>query len=163
VTASLALFLSRNTSTIAAREDAGACHAEIRNLVEEIERTINRPRPKRYCGNCPTLDEDEQRCATPLFAQNHDDVQVECWRCHQTYVIDDLIRRSLDNARGLLYSEREVLDIMAQIGRHIPRGTWWSWKQRGVIQSANEWGAEPRYLLEDVQDLWQDRVGRRAA
>lgn len=158
---SCALWLAANTPLIANREDAGRCYTEIKQLVDDIERVINRPQPKRYCGNCPTLDENEQRCATPLYAQNRDDVQVECWRCHRTYVIEDLIRGSLDNARGLLYSEWEVLDIMAQIGRHIPRGTWWSWRQRGIIESKNEWGAEPRYLLEDVQELWEERVGRR--
>jgi hypothetical protein len=154
-------WLIRHVSSVALNESAGQCLNEFRGLVSEIERCINRPRPKRYCGNCPTLDEDEQRCATPLYAESHDDNQVECWRCHKTFVIDDLIQGSLDNARGWLFSEREVLDIMAQIGRHIPRGTWWSWKDRGVIVNKNEWGAEPRFLLEDVQDAWQERIGNR--
>jgi hypothetical protein len=132
-------------------------------LVDRIESVINRPRPKRYAGNCPTLDENGDRCATPLYAEKHDDIQVTCWKCKATYVIEDLIKGSLDNARGLLYTEREALDIMAQIGRHIPRGTWWSWVQRGVVVNKNEWGAEPRYLLEDVQVAWEERVGKRKA
>jgi hypothetical protein len=130
-------------------------------MVDRIEASINRPRPKRYAGNCPTTVEDEQRCATPLYADKHEDTQVTCWRCKCTYVIDDLIKGSLDNARGWLFGEREILEIMAQIGRHIPRGTWWTWKQRGIIQNKNEWGAEPRYLLEDVQSAYEERVGKR--
>jgi hypothetical protein len=78
-------------------------------------------------------------------------------------VIEDLIKGSLDNARGLLYNERELLEIMAHIGEHIPRGTWWSWRQRGVIVNKNEWGAEPRYLLEDARELFKDKVGKRNA
>jgi hypothetical protein len=162
-TADKALFIADNIRVLANREDAGKCRTDILRLVERIEGIINRPRPKRYAGNCLNLDEDQQLCATPMYAEKHDDTTVECWRCHTTYVIEDHIQAGLDSARGWLYSEREILDIMAQIGRHIPRGTWWSWKQRGVIQNKNEWGAEPRFLLEDVQDAWTERVGRRTA
>jgi hypothetical protein len=156
-----ALLVAANVHVIANREDAGKCLADARWMVEAIEKSINRPRPKKYCGNCPSLTEDEDRCATPLYANSHDDNQVTCWRCKCTYVIEDLIKGSLDNAKGLLYSERETLDIMAQIGRHIPRGTWWTWKQRGIIVNRNEWGAEPRFLLEDVQSAYEERVGKR--
>jgi hypothetical protein len=162
-TAEKALFIAANAHVIANREDAGKCLADARWIVEQIERMVNRPRPKKYCGNCPTTVEDEERCATPLYADSHEAVQVTCWRCKCTYVIEDLIKGSLDNARGLLYNEKELLEIMAHIGEHIPRGTWWSWRQRGVIVNKNEWGAEPRYLLEDARELFKDKVGKRTA
>lgn len=159
-TAEKAMFIAKHVHVLANREDAGKCLSDVRWMVDRIEAVVNRPRPKRYAGNCPTLT-DEQRCATPLYADKHDDPQVTCWRCKNTYIIDDLIKGSLENAKGLLYTEREVLEIMAQIGEHIPRGTWWSWRSRGVIESSNEWGAEPRYLLDDVRELYRTKVGKR--
>jgi hypothetical protein len=75
-TAENALFIAAHVHVLANREDAGRCRSDILRMVDRIEAAINRPRPKRYAGNCPSLTEDEQRCATPLYAANHEDQQV---------------------------------------------------------------------------------------
>lgn len=174
-TAEKALFLARNVHVLANREDAGKCLQDVRWMVERIEQIVNRPRPKRFCGRCPTpLDEEQKRklgevekdrttCATYLYADKPDDTTVQCGRCRLEYKIDDLIEAGLESARGWLWAEREALDIMSQIGKHIPRGHWWNWKQRGVVVNKNEWGAEPRYLLEDLISAYDERVGKRTS
>lgn len=175
-TAEKALLLAEHVHVIANREDAGRFRSDILRLVERIEASINRPRPKKFCGKCPTpLDDDQRRkiveagekdresCATYLYAEKPEDRTVQCWKCRIEYVIEDLIQAGLVSAKGWLWEEREALEIMAQIGKHIPRGTWWTWKQRGVIINKNEWGAEPRYLLEDIIVAYDERVGKRKA
>jgi hypothetical protein len=108
-------------------------------------------------------EEDRGSCATYLYADKPEDETVQCWKCRIEYSIEDLIEAGLESAKDWLWDEGEALEIMAQIGKHIPRGTWWSWKQRGVIVNKNEWGAEPRYLLEDVIEAYEERVGKRKA
>ena len=159
-TRSAALWLAKNVSAIACDESAGMCYAEIKQIIDEIERQINRPENQIECGPCPTIDEDQQRCAVGLRAKPGD-VEVTCWKCKQTHNVRKLIDQALEDCKRLLFSESEILDIMAQIGEHIPRGTWWSWRSRGVIESRNEWDAEPKYWLEDARLLWRERVGVR--
>lgn len=171
-----ASWLARNVASIALLESAGRCFSDVRQAVELIERAVNRKPEPKYCGNCPTpldaaerqklrelRENDRANCATPLYVDNREDIEITCWRCHQTYNINKLFDDALETSKGLLYSEKEVLDIMAQIGRPIPRSTWWSWKKHDFIENRNEWGAEPKYWLEDAQTLWQDKVGKRKA
>jgi hypothetical protein len=150
-----ACFLSRHVPLIACREDAGQCFTDIKNAVDTIERMINRPRSKRFCGVCPTMRADkgqEVQCGESLYAK-HDDVLVTCWRCKQSYDADRLIQDAVDNVRGLLYSSSEILAIMAQIGEPVPARSWRYWRANGKIPERNEWGAEPGYWLEDVRKL----------
>jgi hypothetical protein len=150
-----AVFLSRRVGVIAAREDAGQCFAEVRKAVDDITRAINRPHSKKFCGICPTMRDDrgqEVQCGESLYCK-HDDVQVTCWRCKQSYDAAKLIQDAVDNVRGLLYSSNEILAIMAQIGEPIPPRTWRYWRANNKIPERNEWGAEPGYWLEDVRRL----------
>lgn len=173
-TAEKALFIAANVHVVANREDAGRCLSDVRWMVTRIESIVNRPRPKKFCGRCPTPLDDEQRrklpeterdrttCGTYLYADKPEDLTVLCWKCHIEYVIEELIEAGLDSAKGWLWAEKEALEIMAMIGKFIPRGTWWSWKDRGVIVNKNEWDAEPKYLLEDIIQAYEERVGKRA-
>ena len=91
------------------------------------------------------------------------DTEVTCWKCKQTHNVKQLIADALEDCKRWLWSESELLDIMAQIGESIPRGTWWNWRQRGLIESRNEWDAEPKYWLEDARTLWRQRCGQPKA
>ena len=131
-------------------------------MVEAITKLINRPVPPIELGPCPTLAEDQKPCGTALQAKRGE-IEITCAKCAVTYNIQELIDYALDSCRNLNYSEREVLHLMASIGRHIPRDHWRNWKQRGVLINRNEWGAEPMYRLEDVQRAYEERVGKRKA
>ena len=158
-TRSAAIWLAKHVSAIACDESAGMCYAEIKRVIDDIERMINRPEYTVECGPCPTIGEDRQLCAVGLRAKPGD-IEVTCWKCKQTHNVQKLIAQALEDCKRLLYSERELLDIMAQIGERIPRGTWWNWRSRGVIKSRNEWDAEPKYWLEDARIAYRERVGR---
>lgn len=159
-TRSAAIWLGKNVSAIACDESAGMAYAEIKQVIDAIERMINRPENQVECGPCPTIVEDQQLCAVGLRAKQGE-AEVICWKCKATHNVRTLIDKALDDRRNWLYSEAELLEIMAQIGESIPRGTWWSWRSRGVIESRNEWSAEPRYTLEDARALWRERVSTR--
>lgn len=159
-TAEKALFIASNVHVIANREDAGQCLSDVRWMVEAITKQINRPLPLIEAGPCPTIAEDQKPCGNPLQAKRGE-VELTCPKCGITYNVQELIDYALDSCSGLNYSERDVLQIMASVGRHIPRNHWWNWKQRGVIVNRNEWGAEPMYRLEDVQRAYEERVGKR--
>jgi hypothetical protein len=158
-TRSAAIWLSKHVNAVACSEDFGMCYAEIKQLIDAIEKQINRPENEIECGPCPTLDDAGEKCPVDLRAKQGDS-EVTCWKCKQTHNVRKLIDDALDDCKEWLWSEKEILDIMAQIGEHIPRGTWWNWRQRGLIESRNEWDAEPKYTLQDVRELWRAKVGK---
>jgi hypothetical protein len=51
-----------------------------------------------------------------------------------------------------------VLDIMAIIGEPIPPRTWRYWRAEGKIKPRNELGDTPRYWLDDVRKLRNQRT-----
>lgn len=159
-TRSAAVWLAKNVNAIACDEAAGLCYGEIKHVIDEIERMINRPENVVECGPCPTINADQTECAVGLRAKRGD-AEVSCWKCKQTHNVKHLIEQALEDCKRWLWSESEILDIMAQIGEQIPRGTWWNWRTRGLIESRNEWDAEPRFWLEDARLLWRSRVGTR--
>jgi hypothetical protein len=92
-----AVFLSRRVSLIACREDAGVCFVDVKRAVEEIERAINRPRPPRDLGPCPTEVGHHKKCATRLSASRKA-TEVECPECNTTHTVEylvDLLRNEL--------------------------------------------------------------------
>jgi hypothetical protein len=129
-------------------------------MIEAIEKCVNRPIPPLDLGPCPTLTADQTACGADLQAKR-EEVEVTCHKCRITYNVKDVIDHALESAKHWLYTERELLALMGQIGEPIPRGTWWTWRSKGLIESRNEWGAEPKYWLEDARRLREDRVGKR--
>lgn len=176
-TAELALLLASDDALarIAQREDAADFHAFVLHIRDSIDKAINRPETKRYCGNCPTPLDDHQRrqlledgeedretCATPLYTKKKDDIEVTCFRCKQTFNAEKLIQQALSRKSELLYSEQEVLEIMREIGRPIPERTWRYWRASGKLINRSEWSAEPAYWLEDVLALRAQSANRKA-
>ena len=157
-TAALANHLAANVHLIARLETAGQCYTDIQNTIESIEDAINRPRNPKYCGPCPTVDEDQKVCGVGLYAAfdrktKQYDTEVTCWKCHTTYVAEDLINDALGELDGWLFTAAEVLTTMAQIGEPISERTWRHWRKTGAIQSRNELGAEPKYFIGEVRHL----------
>jgi hypothetical protein len=147
----LALWLARNVTAIASDEGAAVCYREIKQIVTDIERIINRPESTRDCGPCPTVKDGEQ-CNTDLQARRGDS-DVRCWKCKTTYSIDDLIQRGLDTVGELLYCARDILAIMDGIGKHIPDRTWRNWRAEKRLIVRGWRGGEPMYWISDVREL----------
>jgi hypothetical protein len=125
--AGLATWLARNVSAIAADESAGMCYADIKHAVDAIERTINRPKPPRFCGPCPTIiDEDRCRfkephqhphaCGTALLAgykvingQHTEDTEVVCPTCKTTHNVELRIRNLLTDVSDWRFTQEELI------------------------------------------------------
>jgi hypothetical protein len=158
-TIDIALWLADNTATIARDETAGELFADIKNAIKQIERAINRPMDDKYCGNCPSvLDDKRRQCSTPLYIpfdySNHQyPPEIQCWRCKITHNADVLIQNAIDSIAGLLYTAREIHEIMAEIGQPIPPRTWRWWRAQGKLINRSENTAEPMYWISDVRDL----------
>jgi hypothetical protein len=160
-TAAAATFLAANTAAIARSEDAGQIYTDIHNAVTDIERIINRPPSPKYCGNCPTIT-DQHRCDEALLAKR-EDTEVTCWKCKTTHNVERLIERALAEVHDWLWTQQEILDIMAQIGEPISPRTWRHWRATGKIMSRNELGAEPKYYIEEVRHLRATYAHARAS
>ena len=157
-----AAILARNVSTIALLESAGKCFKDVRQAVELIERAINRPLPPVECGPCPTISEDQKRCAVGLSAKRGE-IEVLCWKCKTTYNIAELIQMRLDSVPNLMFTAKDVLKIMGQIGEPISDRTWRFWRAEGKIQPQGELYGDPGYLLEEVRELRRNSRRREMA
>lgn len=148
----MAAWLGRHTHELAGLEAAGECLGQISDLVERIERTINRPVQPRYLGNCPHL-EDQTVCAEPVYCE-HDAVEAQCWKCKTTYNADELVQRNLSYSNGLNYTVGEIVALMEEMGSPVSERTLRAWRAAGKLVPRSEWGAdEPRFWLNDVVKL----------
>lgn len=162
-THTLALWLAEHIPAIASDPGSAVCYREIRELVTDIERTINRPTTPRELGPCPAMLTDgygQRRCQTRLTAK-HDETDVQCWKCKTTHNVETLIRDALEDVKDWLWTAREVLDFMGLIGEPITDRTWRRWRSDGRVVSRNETGAEPKYLLSEVRELREQMTRRR--
>lgn len=164
----LALYLAANIHHIAADENAGQIYNEIHQIVDTIERMINRPYDPKYCGPCPHINDDQTVCDVALYAEWDDktkqyEPEVVCWKCHTTYTAEQLINDAINEVDGWLFTAAEILDTMKSIGEPISDRTWRHWRKTGAIQSRNELGAEPKYFIGEVRHLRKTHAKLRAA
>ena len=164
-TSSLALFLSVRVDRIAQIESAGRCFSDVRRAVELIDLAINRARPLRCCGLCPTVVDDAASynghgrvCSTELRAKP-DDIDIQCPTCKTTYNVDELIQAALERIDGLMYTSKEIKFLMAELGQAIPERTWRRWRAEGRIKPRGEFAdGTPGYWISDVRDLRNERA-----
>lgn len=141
-TAEHALFLAGKIDLLANREDVGRFRSDVFRLIETIERMVNRPRPPRFLGPCPTEIGHHKKCATTLLADHKAD-EVTCHTCQVTYLADDLIavmRNELAyhpfTATNLLGKRTsELPGVLDQLQIPVPRSTLYGWIKTGVLQS----------------------------
>lgn len=156
-------WLAHHVAAIAQDEAAGELFNDVKRIVDDIERMVNRAVDPKYCGNCPAIIQDrdgtEHECATPLYVvwdhrvQRYPD-KVQCWRCKSDYVADDLIQKALDdNPQEIGYTADEIKDLMAQIGRPISESTWSWWRRSKKLIDRSWFGADPMYWISDVKAL----------
>lgn len=157
-----AAWLAQHVSAIACDEAAGEMFTEVQNAVNAIERAINRPIPPKYCGPCPTVNEDQSRCGVELYVKR-ELAEVQCWKCKLTYNADDLIDLAMLGAGELLYSAREIQELMASIGEPISPRTWRHWrKEDKLIDRSEALGSEPKYWIRDVRRLMAQKPQKAA-
>lgn len=156
----IALWLAQHVNAIAADKAANVCYREIDEITNDIGRMINRPLPHRDLGTCPTILTDgygsSRECRNPLTAKRGQ-TEIQCDSCKATFDVEALIRQRIDDVADWLFTAREILDIMASIGEPIAASTWRRWRATGKIESRNELGSEPKYLLSEVRALRNEK------
>lgn len=177
-TTDLALQLAANVHAIARRLDAGACYAQIKALVDDIEKVINRPPAPRFCGQCDTMI-DRKICGLALYAPR-DATEVVCPNplCRTVHNIEKLYNRTLNSAdyktfpRDVLIgnqrvdAERYTTGIMGELGEFVHWQTFNRWIRDGQLRprqylrpngrrglTRHTADDTPEYLLADVRKI----------
>lgn len=147
-TADLALHLAANVHAIARRPDAGACYTQIKAIVDDIERVINRPPAPRFCGQCDTMIE-RKICGLALYAPR-DAIEVTCPNplCRTTHNIERLYNRTLNNAENKTFprevlignqrtdADRYTTGIMGELGEFVHWRTFARWVREHQLKPA---------------------------
>lgn len=158
VTAEMALWLARNVSAIAADQGAKVCYREIRQIVGDIERVINRPVPWLPLGPCPTETGRRERCNYRLEAPRGAK-RVKCPQCEQTHEVGRLIETLICETEDYLFTMSELVGIiLPAVREYVPRRTLQHWAAHGKLQPHDyTTSGEPKYLLADVRRLRDEK------
>jgi hypothetical protein len=154
----LARVLAANIPTVARHPQAGECVADIKQLLDNIERMINRPVPPRFCGVCTGrigygIDlKYSRRCATRLYAPRAATL-VRCPTCGTTHDIKTLFGDTMDESGEVLLTPPEVLYVMEESGQPIGESTFRRWRAKGELQPRGTVQGKPAFYLADVRDL----------
>ncbi|WRQ09001.1 hypothetical protein JDBV03_01955 [Mycobacterium phage ridax] len=173
-TQGLARWLGKHVQTIAADEQAKACHNAIVDLTEQIRRTVNRPEPPEYCGPCQhqfTVEErarrieqqldDRAECRVQLYARRGAR-WVRCPECGTEHEVESLQAALLAEADEYSFSISDLSDfILPKLGIEIPRRTLQHWAQRGELVPSGFEANVARYQLAHVREVAGRKRRRR--
>jgi hypothetical protein len=152
----LAIWLAHNVTAIACDQGFGVCFLEVKQMLEDIEHLVDRPKSPALNTSCPamlTVGYGEQVCGAYLTLLPEED-SVRCHNCKATHQVHELTELRLDAVpNDLLFTATEILDIMAMIRRPIPESTWRRWRQLKQVMPAGELYGEPAYRIQDVRDF----------
>ena len=171
----LAGWLSHHFMAIAASEDAALCADEIHQCFERGVEAINRRDQGIYVGPCPTtvgVEPDGKtpvRCREALYAKRGEDgspkPHVTCWKCRQRHDTERLRERAWAQASNFLMTGSEILRVMDELGEHLPKNRFYTWRKSRAIRPRG-WksadgritdhaapGSHPVFALAEVREL----------
>lgn len=156
-TRSAAIWLAKHVNAIACSEDAGMCYAEIKQVVDEVEKAINRPEPPRVCGPCDALLTDnygQRVCGTELTV-NRDEKEIQCPTCKTTHNVEQLGQRHVDNTNDKSFTIKQLHRVILPAGQeYIPLRTLQHWAASAkLVPTGYDSDGEPRFMLGDVRKL----------
>jgi hypothetical protein len=126
-TAEIAIWLSDNVSAIASDEGAGICYREVSEAIQDIQRMIDRPLPRRFCGPCPTVVEHGHYCGTALLAAR-EATEVLCPICKITHDVEDVMARLVDDLGEWSFTYHELQSVvLPALNEPVPARTFRSW------------------------------------
>lgn len=147
-TRALALWLAHNVSAIASDQGFAVCYREVKQIVRDIERAINRPNPPVLLGPCPTMIAHHRACAVRLSAPRGA-ATVKCQACGYEHDVETVIEKSLESERAADYTAT-VPELAVLLRR--PVRTIYDWVNFGKLKPANSIGPA-RYRLADAREL----------
>ncbi len=164
----LARWLHANVSAIAASEDFDLIYTEIAEVIRDIERAVDVPRPPHMFGPCPEMvdeghDEDcdqkhPHQCDTELRGHRRA-TEVKCDSCGTVQPIEGLFERQAEFAGGNSYTLAELDGtILPALREYVPLRTMQHWAATGKINPTGyTTKGEPRFMLDDIRQMWASR------
>lgn len=160
-TRSAAIWLAKHVNAIACDESAGMCYREIKDVIDAIERMINRPESDYVtCGPCPAMLADnygQRKCNTALTAAR-DDAEIQCPECGTTHNVEQLRRHLWTGVDKWLLTYYELKLVIAAYGDPIPERTLRHWRATDKLKPRGYRGESPAYWLADVHELRNDKA-----
>jgi hypothetical protein len=158
----MAEWLHAHTRMLALDEAAKGHYSDVKGIVEDIERVINRP-PDRYtCGPCPTVIDTatgRRPCNLQLYAADPD-ATITCPRCKAEHRARNLRQSLLLRARYLPMTRPLLLRALDELGEPLPKQTFSRWtlpNEAGVVRlhpcGSDPHTGEPTYWLDDVRKI----------
>lgn len=168
-------WLMGNVQAVATSESAGEILSDICGrddtrpaMVEQIAQIVNRFRPPRHLGQCPTwLERRNSVCGVELRAPL-DDIEVHCPRCRVTHNVNRLLLARIDEAERQPLTIGKILQVnrMQPEGYRVPDRTLRRWRKSGQLPARAYMRPggrrvptrhgdedEPLYLWADVREL----------
>lgn len=141
-TTDLACWLAHHVSALAAHEAAAEHYDDIKRIITDIERRINRPVPPRFCGPCPTQVEynhdtscehrHPHACGTALMAKR-EAAEITCPSCKSTHNVERLLQRLLADVDHWRFTATEILMIMRALDEPLNERTFRRWRKDGKV------------------------------
>lgn len=181
-----ALWLAENVNHIATHETAGDTYHLIDQLVKDIEKCVDRPLSRQFCGPCPAEvgaghNDDCDRahpheCGIALMARR-DDKTVKCPSCGAVHDVEELRSELLADLRHdeRCFTRGELLMVLQYLGESVPARTFHNWVNDGKLTAAvykrpdggfDTWrspAAKPAYKLRDVLELRAEKRDKKLA
>jgi hypothetical protein len=175
-------WLANHVDAIACDPAAAELFTEVKEAVEAIDLSVNRPKPKRFCGQCPTIIHQENCrikephnhphiCGTALMADHKfingqyvEDVEVMCPICKTAHNVQRLFDQAIDDSDDMSFTISELFKtILPAVCEYVPLRTLQHWVTRGrLVPTGFDADGEPRFLLADVREL-RDRKPQKVA
>ena len=173
----LARWLHRNVTAIAADEGFNLCFTELAEIRRDIEHVIDTPKPPHHFGPCPEMVEagHDETCKEPKHPHpcdrelrgNARATEVKCEACGATVAIEGLFERQAEHVGGYSYTLKQLSGtILPALREYVPLRTMQHWAATGKLNPTGYIDDEPKYLLDDVRELWaqaMDETGAKAA
>lgn len=156
----LAMWLVGQVPAIANTEQAGQVYLQVRQLVREIMKMVDRPLSQRFAGPCPTIVGHHQLCGVALMA-HIEATEVVCPSCSVTHNIDELRARLLRQLDGWTFTKRELFLVMRTLNENVPSRTFYDWLAKGKLKPLAQRDGEPAYRLADVRQLRNSKTSKK--
>lgn len=160
--ADMVRWLAHHITAVMSEPDANEFYRDMESAVKNIRRIIY-PAPSVLIGVCPTVTGEGVDgpivCSTPMYGER-DDVEVQCRRCRQTYLVADLHNYTNDRIRGELLSANQMWHALHLVNVETgPRSTFFKLLATKVAPQSYEHddgsrnqkrSQRPLYRYEDV-------------
>lgn len=157
-TVDVARWLATNVTAIACDQGAGLCFKEIKELTADIEKMIDRPAGRKFCGPCPSVvDAHGKHCSTALLAARTAN-EVECPVCNTVHNVEEVMSRLMHDLDDWNFTHQELFGVvLPALNERVARSTFFKWVSAGRLHVTGIRDNQSTYRLGDVRRLRADK------